>query len=178
MTRRIYVASSWRNERQPEVVRTLREAGHEVYDFRHHEDDSLGFSWKDIDGDQAFGWVASQTKKNLDHSIANNTFDVDWQAMKWAEIFVLVTPCGRSAHLEAGWAVGAGKPTAILLCDNQEPELMWKMVDFLALDLDQVIEWLSRKYVQGINSGRSFLLEPNTERPGENPNPEGQVQGE
>ena len=27
---RIYVASSWRNERQPAVVELLREAGHDV----------------------------------------------------------------------------------------------------------------------------------------------------
>ena len=32
---RIYVASSWRNVYYPEVVTRLREAGHEVYDFRN-----------------------------------------------------------------------------------------------------------------------------------------------
>jgi hypothetical protein len=31
---KIYVASSWRNERQQDVVKTLRAANHEVYDFR------------------------------------------------------------------------------------------------------------------------------------------------
>ena len=31
-TKHIYVASSWRNEYYPEVVKALREAGHEVYD--------------------------------------------------------------------------------------------------------------------------------------------------
>ena len=30
----IYVASSWRNTYYPEVVQALRDAGHEVYDFR------------------------------------------------------------------------------------------------------------------------------------------------
>ena len=35
MKRKIYVASSWRNEYYPEVVAKLREAGHEVYDFRN-----------------------------------------------------------------------------------------------------------------------------------------------
>ena len=35
MKRKIYVASSWRNEYYPEVVEKLREAGHEVYDFRN-----------------------------------------------------------------------------------------------------------------------------------------------
>ena len=29
---KVYVASSWRNERQQEIVRALREAGHDVYD--------------------------------------------------------------------------------------------------------------------------------------------------
>lgn len=32
---KIYLASSWRNERQPAVLAALREAGHEVYDFRN-----------------------------------------------------------------------------------------------------------------------------------------------
>ena len=32
--RKIYVASSWRNTFYPEVVARLREAGHDVYDFR------------------------------------------------------------------------------------------------------------------------------------------------
>lgn len=31
----IYVASSWRNTYYPEVVQALRDAGHEVYDFRN-----------------------------------------------------------------------------------------------------------------------------------------------
>ena len=31
----IYVASSWRNAYQPEVVARLRSEGHSVYDFRN-----------------------------------------------------------------------------------------------------------------------------------------------
>lgn len=34
-TRRIYVASSWRCPDQQAVVQALRDAGHEVYDFRN-----------------------------------------------------------------------------------------------------------------------------------------------
>jgi len=44
---RIYVASSWRNPYQPEVVAALRKAGHEVYDFRNPEDNPGGFHWAD-----------------------------------------------------------------------------------------------------------------------------------
>lgn len=31
----IYVASSWRNQYFPDVVKKLHEFGHEVYDFRN-----------------------------------------------------------------------------------------------------------------------------------------------
>lgn len=35
---KIYVASSWRNPYQPEVVAALRKTGYEVYDFRNPKD--------------------------------------------------------------------------------------------------------------------------------------------
>lgn len=62
--------------------------------------------------------------------------------MKWADTFVLVLPCGRSAHLELGWACGQGKQTLILL-DKMEPELMVKMVDHLCVSLSELREVLA-----------------------------------
>ena len=47
-TRRIYVASSWRCPDQPAVVQALRDAGHEVYDFRNPPE-ATGFAWSEID---------------------------------------------------------------------------------------------------------------------------------
>ena len=46
---KIYVASSWRNAWQPEVVIALRAAGHEVFDFRHPWKGYDAFRWSDID---------------------------------------------------------------------------------------------------------------------------------
>ena len=62
--------------------------------------------------------------------------------MNRADTFVLVLPCGKSAHLELGWAVGAGKRTAILLEDPVEPELMYRMVDHLAPNMQALLDWL------------------------------------
>ena len=45
---KIYVASSWRNPYQPEVVKKLRELGHQVFDFRNPPDGKGGFFWKDV----------------------------------------------------------------------------------------------------------------------------------
>ena len=43
---KIYVASSWRNEFYPEMVEALREADHDVYDFRNPPSSDGGFKSK------------------------------------------------------------------------------------------------------------------------------------
>ena len=45
----VYVASSWRNEQYPEVVKRLRDAGFNVYDFRNPPSGDHGFWWDSID---------------------------------------------------------------------------------------------------------------------------------
>jgi len=69
-------------------------------------------------------------------------YDADYSAMCKADTFVMVLPCGKSAHLELGWAIGAGKRTAILLEDPVEPELMYRGADHLSPDLMDLLSWL------------------------------------
>lgn len=124
--RRIYVASSWRNEYQPMFVQGLRREGHEVYDFRSPRPGDDGFHWSEIDPDWQ-GWTSREYMASLSHPIAERGFANDWEAMQWADTGILLLPCGRSAHLEAGYFVGAGKELFILLRDENEPELMYKL---------------------------------------------------
>lgn len=146
MMRRIYVASSWRNPYQPATVIALRTAGHEVYDFRHPEPGDDGFSWKDVDANGAMYQDAQAYREALDHPLAQNGFAKDHAAMEWADTFVMVQPCGRSAHLELGWACGKGKACYVVLEDGQEPELMLLEVgstERLCLDVGELIEKLA-----------------------------------
>lgn len=134
---KVYVASSWRNAIQPEVVRLLRVDKHEVYDFREPAPGNRGFSWHEIDPSIAPGPAdlvisAPRIARMLDHPAAEEGFQLDMDALRWCDACVLVLPCGRSAHLEAGWAVGAGKFTVGIL-DDGEPDLMWKMLDRLVV---------------------------------------------
>jgi hypothetical protein len=133
---RVYVASSWRNVDQPLVVEFLRVAGHEVYDFRHPTEGTRGFSWADAgipcDGDPRNGApfknrqvTAEELARALAHPVAQEGFRLDSAAVAWCDACVLVLPCGRSAHLEAGWAAGAGKRLIILTLEATEPELMY-----------------------------------------------------
>lgn len=139
---KIYVASSWRNPVQPHVVALLKADGHEVYDFRHPEPGNDGFKWSDV-GIGWQDWDAETYRRQLQHPIAQDGFNLDKAALDNADACVLVMPCGRSAHLEAGYAIGTGKPTAILLTDG-EPELMYLMANKLCLSYDELLDWAQR----------------------------------
>jgi hypothetical protein len=121
---KIYVASSWRNLYQPEIVKLLRECGHEVYDFRNPAPGNSGFHWSEIDPAWK-SWTPDRYRNALSHPIALAGFRLDMKGMVWANEFVLVLPAGRSAHLEAGWAAGAGKRVTVFMPEPVEPELMY-----------------------------------------------------
>jgi len=125
MTQRIYVASSWRNKYQPAVVAMLRQMGHEVYDFHTPRPGNDGFGWKEIDPNWE-SWTPERFRILLQHSVAKAGFESDANAVNWATMGVLVLPSGRSAHLEAGYLAGQGKPVHILMPEKSEPELMYR----------------------------------------------------
>lgn len=138
----VYVASSWRNALYPGVIAALRAAGIDHYDFRNPAG-GTGFSWDQVGGTPFSRAESIDTyREMIDHPRAVAGFASDFEAMQRADAVVLILPCGKSAHLELGWAVGAGKRTAVLLDDPVEPELMYRMVDYLAPSLLDLLAWL------------------------------------
>lgn len=144
LNRKIYVASSWRNSIQPSVVARLRGAGHEVYDFRHPAPGNDGFAWSEIDREW-LGWNPQKFVELLhNHPVAVEGFALDKGALDWCDTCILVLPCGRSAHLEAGYAAGQGKDVYFLLHEDKfEPELMYLLGTRCACSLEQIIEWMA-----------------------------------
>jgi len=141
-TRKIYVASSWRNTIQPSVVNGLTDWGHEVYDFRNPSEDQHGFSWSEIDSNWK-KWLPEEYVKSLSHPRAIQGFNADFDAMKWADTCVLLLPSGRSAHSEAGWMKGQGKEVYVFMPMREEPELMYKMYDGIFTDTEQFAEFFA-----------------------------------
>lgn len=140
----VYVASSWRNQMHDPVCAVLKAAGIDHYDFKNPD---YGFSWAEVMPD--FYQNAEMSKNDylqtLEHPRAVEGFEADMAAMRKADTFVLVLPSGRSSHLELGWAVGQGKRTAILLDEPVTPELMYRMVDYLAPSVFDLLGWLGVK---------------------------------
>ena len=144
----IYVASSWRNEHQQGVVKALREAGHRVYDFKQPVDGKSGFHWSEIDP-QWKNWTTAQYRAALEHGYAKFGFNRDFGAMNESDACVIVLPCGRSAHLEAGFMKGAGKNVYAYIPEgcSIEPELMYKMLDGVYSDIQEIISLMVEEKV-------------------------------
>ncbi len=143
---RIYIASSWRNEFQPEVVAKLRADGHEVYDFKGPGDGwggggdgPGGFGWREIDPEWQY-WPANIPRylEGLKNPRAEEGFRRDMDALEKSDACVMVMPCGPSASMEMGWAAGRGKLTIIYIPAMREPDLMVKMASLVSDNFDDV----------------------------------------
>jgi nucleoside 2-deoxyribosyltransferase len=160
--RRIYLASSWRNPYQPEILLALRAAGHEVYDFRNPAPGNTGFAWSEIDPNWQ-NWTPGKFAELLEtHPVAADGFSFDKSALEWCDTCILALPCGRSAHLELGYAAGQGKDTFVLLHEDKfEPELMYLLNTGVSTSLEQIIEWMAQRQPGDVarwhvESGASF----------------------
>ncbi len=142
-TAMIYVASSWRNPYYEDVVKRLRQEGQDVYDFRNPPHGGAGFHWTDVD-ENAPHWTFREYAEGLHHPLAERQFKADWDALMQADTCVLVLPCGRSAHTEAGWMAGAGKRVIAYIPEMVEPELMYKLFDQVVGSLEDLVKCFAK----------------------------------
>jgi nucleoside 2-deoxyribosyltransferase len=141
---RIYVASSWRNPIQQDIVKALRQAGYKVYDFKHPAPGNKGFGWSEVNPNW-LEWSPEQFIADLysGHPAITRGFAYDKGALDSSDICVLVLPCGRSAHLEAGYAIGRGKRVIFYLHpQNFEPELMYLLGEGCITTIPELIRSL------------------------------------
>lgn len=141
--RNIYLASSWRNPIFFDVLGDLRGDGHRVYNFRAPLPSNYGFSWDQIDPKWR-SWTAAQYLEALRTPRAQEGFELDKAGLDWCDTCVLLLPSGRSAHIEAGYAAGAGKQLITLLPDPPEleqplvPDLMYLLGTAIVSTRDQL----------------------------------------
>ena len=120
------------------MVKRLKAEGHDVYDFRNPPHGGSGFHWTDVD-ENAPNWTFEEYAEGLRHPLAERQFAADLEALSRADTCVLVLPCGRSAHTEAGWIAGAGKRVIAYIPEMVEPELMYKLFYAVTGSLDELI---------------------------------------
>jgi hypothetical protein len=120
--RRIYLAGSWKNAVPILALQKILTAdGHEVDCFASTETGRTSFSWAELT--KALGCKTieeASAKLAMMDAIDLLQFDrvkeaylEDRRWLNWADTCIMVLPCGNSAHLEAGYAKGAGKDLII-----------------------------------------------------------------
>ena len=152
---KIYIASSWKNQFQPEVVTVLKNLQFEVYDFRHPAPDDNGFHWYNIDPGWE-DWTTVQYTKALKHPIAQDGFAKDMNALRECDVCILVNPAGRSAHMEFGYAAGMGKLVFVLLPPDEKirPDLMYLMARYICMRSELMVIELLRLREERVKAGK------------------------
>lgn len=107
---KIYLATSWKNEVIiKELAALLREYGHEVDCFADASKGRYVFHFSEIGPAHTLDAI-----QFLNDPRSRKAFLEDKKHIDWADLVIMVLPCGRSSHLEAGYAKGQGKSLYIL----------------------------------------------------------------
>lgn len=132
---KVYIASSWKNERYEAVCAELRNAGHTILCWR--EQPFIDPNWEKWTSEQ---FIAAM---NTDVFVAGCKKNLD--LMYQADVVLLLLPCGRSAHLEMGWAVGVEWCCTVALMDSGcvSTELMYGLLDAVVADVADVVRLLA-----------------------------------
>lgn len=142
--RKIYVTGSLRNPRIPYVGNVIRELGIEAFDDWFGAGKIADDSWKDYEstrgrnyGEALYGYAAT------------NIFEFDKRHLDDSDACLLITPAGKSSHLELGYVIGRGRPGYVLFEDGLPPKDRWDVMYRLAskvfFSLDELVEYLRSK---------------------------------
>jgi len=132
---RIYIASSWKNERMAiNLAHMLRIDGHEVDCFCDASTGRYVFHWSEVGKAEDLDAISF-----LEDPRAQRAFHEDKAKIDWSDAVVLLLPSGKSSHLEAGYAVGSSKLLFVLgEFPKGEWEVMYSFADGLFRDLEKL----------------------------------------
>lgn len=147
---RIYIASSWKNPYQQQLVEELRKRGHKVYDFKHPCGRNDSVVWESVSVTQNLRSAYKENclkgdefKRMLSDRQSIKRFDEHFAAMQDADTCVLLLPAGRSSHIEAGHMNGMGKRVFVMdTSKTVTPELMYLALDDYFFDFEDLYKAL------------------------------------
>jgi len=128
--KKIYIATSWKMEKYARVAaKQLKTKGHEVDCFCDESSGRFIFSVEELDGMPIDSFNAISF---LNTEQAQKAFKEDKKWIDWCDTLIMLLPCGKSAHLEAGYAKGLGKE--VIIAGDFPPgefDVMYGFADFM-----------------------------------------------
>lgn len=115
---KIYLASSWKMKQTVNsMAKILTDEGHEVDSFCSNDDARVSFDWDELTEIMENEGINIDTMNAIDmmgHWRVREAFEEDKKWIDWADVLIMLMPCGRSSHIKAGYAVGKGKKLYII----------------------------------------------------------------
>jgi len=137
--RSIYLIGSLRNPNIPDIGNALRAAGFEAFDDWFSAGKIADDSWLEYEKRRGRTMLEA-----LEGHAAKNVFAFDHKHIERCDCAVLVTPAGKSGHLELGYALGRGKPGYVLF--TEEPsrwDVMYQFASGVFVELPKLIDALN-----------------------------------
>lgn len=131
---KVYIGGALANPEIVRLTRALLDAGYDAFSEWYTPGKEADVLWRDYE--LALGYTYREA---LQRPSAKNTFSFDKRHIDGSDIFVMVLPCGKSAHLELGYAIGRGMPGIIYM--PNEPE-RWDVMYGFATRVVHTIEEL------------------------------------
>lgn len=136
MIRSVYVIGSLRSPKVPLVAKALREAGYDVFDDWYAAGYEADDKWQQYEQERGRSYAEA-----LNGYAAEHVFRYDFGHLERCDAMILVTPAGKSAHMEFGFELGRGKPGWVYF--HTEPErwdVMYRFATGVAFSIPELVD--------------------------------------
>ena len=139
ISQKVYIGGALAN---PEIVRLtklLLDAGYDAFSEWYTPGKEADVLWRDYE--QALGIDYRQA---LLRPSAQNTFRFDKNNIDDSDVLVMLLPCGKSAHLELGYAIGTGKRGIIYMPEQPDRwDVMYNFAECVVYNDKELLNVLS-----------------------------------
>ena len=141
-TTNIYLIGSLRNPNIPHIANQLRVVGYDVFDDWFAPGPEADDYWQKYETARGHSY-----KEALEGYAARHIFEFDIHHLQQANIGLLVTPAGKSCHLELGWLIGRGVPGYVLFSGEPERwDVMYRFANGIFFNTEELIDNLTTKH--------------------------------
>ena len=139
MPRNIYIGGALANAEIVRLTKFLQDNGHVPFSEWYTPGKEADVLWRDYELAIGFDYRAA-----LKRPAAVNTFEFDKKHIELNDYFLMVLPCGKSAHLELGYGNGIGKQTIIYMSTQPERwDVMYGFADHIVYNDGELLACLS-----------------------------------
>lgn len=132
----LYLIGSLRNEEIPEVSKSLRSVGLDVFDDWYSAGPIADDSWKEYEERRGRSY-----KEALRGYAARHVFSFDKHHLDRCDAALLVLPAGKSGHLELGYSSGKGRKTFILLDRPDRWDVMYQFATEVFESKEEMLDY-------------------------------------